>query len=58
MKRSLVCALALVALTVLVLIFNKGEVKVNLLFGTVELLKPVALFSFAAVGVVIGVLLK
>ena len=58
MKRSLVCALALIALTVLVLIFNKGEVKVNLLFGTVELLKPVALFALVAVGVVIGVLLK
>ena len=58
MKRSLACALVLIALTVLVLIFNKGEVKVNLVFGTVELLKPVALFAFTAVGVVIGVLLK
>ena len=58
MKRNLTYALVTLAVAVLVLICNRGDVKVNLLFGTVEILKPLAFFVFIAVGVLIGVLLK
>jgi len=51
-------ALLLLGLAVLVLIFNRGHVELDLIFGTVSLLKSLAFLLFLAAGVVIGVLLR
>jgi len=51
-------ALLLLGLAVLVLIFNRGHVELDLIFGTVSLLKSLAFLFFLAAGVVIGVLLR
>lgn len=58
MNKQVVFALVLIALSVLVMIFTRGSVSLNLLFGTVKLATSVALLCFTAVGVAIGLLLK
>ena len=59
MSRNLVFALILISLLVLVLLFNGGG-EVSLTFGLFDLSpsRPLALFVFSAVGVLIGLLLK
>lgn len=64
MSKTVLIALVLIGLTALVLVFNvksgigTAKVDVNLLFMTVSMIKAVAFFSFTAIGVVIGLLLK
>lgn len=58
MSRGMLTALLLLGLAVLVLIFNRGHVELDLIFGTVSLLKSLAFLFFLAAGVVIGVLLR
>lgn len=58
MSKGLICALVILMLSVIVLLFNKGHVEVNLLLDTINPLKSMAFLSFMAVGVVVGVLLK
>jgi uncharacterized integral membrane protein len=58
MSKGRVVALCMLAVLMIVLLFNKGRVDVNILFDTIEPLKSLAFLSFTAVGVVIGILLK
>jgi hypothetical protein len=59
MKKSLLWAFLLMAITVLVLIFNKGSVSVDLPFHfTVSGLKSIVFLVFVSIGLAIGVLLK
>jgi hypothetical protein len=58
MSKGRVAALLIVALLIVVLIFNKGDVNINVLFTTIAPLKSMAFLSFAAIGVIVGILLK
>ncbi len=48
----------MIALCVIVLIFNRGTVSVNLLICDISALKSLAFLAFIGIGVTIGVLLK
>ena len=58
MNKGLLCALIILALVVVVLLFQKGNVEVNLLFGTIDRLKSLVFLAFTGIGVTIGVLVK
>lgn len=60
MSKKLLWALVIMALSVIVLIFNtsKERVSVDLLFTQVNYLKSIVLLVFMGIGVAIGVLLK
>jgi len=58
MSKKLLYALLLMGVTVIVLIFNRGRVDVNLILGEVSFLKSLVFLAFTGVGVTIGVLLK
>ncbi len=58
MTRKLMWALIIIAVVVLVLIFNKGDVDVNLIVTRISALKALVFLSFVVVGVAIGILLK
>ena len=58
MSKKLLWALILIVLTVLVLLFNRGSVDVNLLIGKISAMKALVFLGFTGLGVVIGCLLK
>ena len=58
MTRKLLIALILIGLTVVVIVMNRGSVDVNLIVTSVNGIKSLVFLAFAAIGVVIGVLLK
>lgn len=59
MSKRLLYALILIALSVVVLILNRGSVDVQIPFATIpNALKSIVFLVFLGVGVVIGVLLK
>lgn len=58
MSRNVLIALLLLALSVVVMIFNHEAVRVDLLVATIKPYASVVYLSFLSVGVVIGVLLK
>jgi len=58
MSKKLLWALVIMALSVIVLIFNRGSVSVDLLFAQVSALKSIVFLVFMGIGVAIGVLLK
>jgi hypothetical protein len=58
MKKGLIFALIILALVVVVLLFQKGDVEVNLLFGKYSYLKSLVFLVFTGIGVTIGVLVK
>ena len=58
MKKPLVAALVLIVISVLVLIFNRGEVEVDLVVTSVSVMKSLAFLACITMGVAIGVLLK
>ncbi len=58
MNRNLVIALVLIALLVILFIFNRGQVEVDLLVTRYEAMKSVVFLCFVGVGVIIGILLK
>lgn len=58
MNKQTIYALILIALLMIVFIFNRGSVDVNLLVTHVSALKSLVLLGFTAVGVLIGILLK
>jgi len=58
MNRNLVIALVLIALLVILFIFNRGQVEVDLLVTRFEAMKSVVFLCFVGVGVIIGILLK
>ena len=59
MSKKLSISLAVIALTVLVLLFNsRDNLTVNLIAGDLKLLKSLWLLIFTGIGVSIGILLK
>lgn len=58
MRKSLIWALALIAVCVLSFIFTGGSTTVEFFSFAVELKTSIALLMFTGVGIVIGVLLK
>lgn len=58
MSKKVLYALVIIGLLVILLIFNRGTVSINVLFDDVNCLKSIAFLIFTAIGVVIGVLLK
>jgi len=58
MNKKVLYALLIIALLVIVLIFNRGTVNINLLVGDVSPLKSLAFLAFTGIGVAIGFLLK
>ncbi|MFC1498097.1 hypothetical protein ACFLS1_06475 [Verrucomicrobiota bacterium] len=59
MNKRLLYALILIALSVIILIFNtRGRVDINLILGTIEPIRAIAFLIFIGIGVLIGVLLK
>ena len=58
MNKGLLWAMLILVVAVLVLIFNKGSVSVNLLVCDVSALKSLVFLAFISVGVAIGVLIK
>jgi len=58
MNRNLVIALVLIALLVILFIFNRGQVEVDLLVTRFEAMKSVVFLCFVGGGVIIGILLK
>jgi hypothetical protein len=58
MSKKVLWALIILAVTVVVLIFNHGKVDVNLLFTRVSCLKSIAFLVFTGIGVAIGALLR
>ncbi len=58
MTKKLVIALILIGLTVVVLLFNRGSVAVDLIVTSVSGFKSLVFLAFTAIGVIIGVLLK
>jgi uncharacterized integral membrane protein len=58
MNRNTIYALVIIALLMVVFIFNKGSVDVNLVAVRFSALKSLVFLGFTAVGVLVGVLLK
>jgi len=58
MSKNILYALIIMAIAVVILIFNKRDVDVNLLITRVTGLKSIVFLVFMGVGVAIGVLLK
>jgi len=58
MSKKLLYALIIIALSVIVLIFNRGHVEIDLLVATITVLKSIAFLIFIGIGVLIGILLK
>lgn len=58
MTKKLMWALVLIAIVVVVLIFNRDDVSVNLLIRQIKALKALVFLAFVGIGVAIGVLLK
>jgi hypothetical protein len=58
MSKTLLIGLIILGLVVVVLLFQRGSVDVNLVFNTYSFNKAFALFSFTTIGVGVGLLLK
>ena len=58
MSKRLLWALILIGVLVLVLVMQRGSVSVELGFAAFKAIKAIIFFAFAALGVVIGTLLK
>jgi hypothetical protein len=58
MSKGRVVALLIVAVLIVVFLFTKGNVDVNVLFRTITPRASLAFLSFTAIGVVVGILLK
>lgn len=59
MSRNLMIALILIAITVIVLLFNNsGTISVDLVVTSMSAAKAMVLLAFTAVGVIIGLLLR
>ncbi len=58
MNKKMLYALILMGLTVLVLIFNRQDATVDLIFDELDAMSSLIYLGFTTIGVVIGVLLK
>ena len=58
MNRRLLYGLLIIALCVIVFIFTRGDVSINLLVTRIRPPTSIALLTFMGLGVVVGLLLK
>ncbi|MEI7880213.1 MAG: hypothetical protein WCI95_04985 [bacterium] len=58
MTKNVLVALLLIALSVVIMIFTKGDSPVNLIFMVIKPAASLVYLCFIALGVTIGVLLK
>ena len=58
MSKGRIIALIIVVLTIVVLLFNKGSLDVNLVVFKDSFVKSLTFLSFTTVGVIVGILLK
>lgn len=58
MSRNVLIALLLIALSVMVMIFNHDRVDLDLLVATIKPYASMVYLSFLSTGVIIGILLK
>jgi len=58
MTKQVIWALVIIAVVVLVLIFNRGNVDVDLIVTKISALKSLVFLGFVGIGVAIGILLK
>jgi hypothetical protein len=58
MSKTLLIGLIILGLTVVVLLFQRGSMDLNLVFATYSLSKALTLLSFTTIGVAVGLLLK
>lgn len=58
MSKNVLIALLLIALSVIVMIFTKGDAPVNLLFAVIKPMASLVYLCFIGLGVTIGILLK
>lgn len=58
MSKALLTGLVLLGLTVVVFLFQRGMVDINLIFGTYSFNTALTLMCFTTIGVVVGLLLK
>ena len=58
MSKNVLIALVLLALSVVVMIFNHDRTSVSLLVTTVKPYASLVYLSFMSIGVVVGILLK
>jgi uncharacterized integral membrane protein len=58
MPRNSIYALILIAALVVIFLFNRGRVDVNLVAAQFSMMKSLAFLLFTGLGVLIGVLLK
>lgn len=58
MNRNVLIALILIALTVIVLLFNRHDVTVNVLVAKLHYMAALVYLFFIGLGVAIGMLLK
>ena len=58
MAKNVLIALALIALSVLVMIFNTDSIHVNLVYTVIKPVASLVYLFFVVLGVIIGVLLK
>ncbi len=58
MNKGVLWAMLILVISILVLIFNKGSVSVNLLICEISAMKSIVFLGFISVGVAIGLLIK
>lgn len=58
MSVGRIIAFVLLAIAVVVLVFNTDSMDLSLIFDSFDMMKAIALLIFMGLGVVIGVLLK
>jgi len=58
MTKNVLIALLLIAFSVVIMIFTKGDAPVNLVFTVIKPAAALVYLCFTALGVTIGVLLK
>lgn len=58
MSRNVLIALVLIAMAVVVMILNTGEISLNLVIRPIRVAASLIYLAFTAFGVLIGVLLK
>lgn len=58
MNKGVLWAMLILVVAILILIFNKGSVSVNLLVCDISAMKSIVFLGFISVGVAIGLLIK
>lgn len=58
MSKRLLYALLILTVATIVLIFNRGDISVDLIFTEIKAIKSLVFLSFMGIGVIVGVLMR